>query len=61
LAVLTDAFASLENNNAVLGPSLDGGYYLVDMNQVIADIFAGIIWSQANILTLTNRKTQHAQ
>ena len=61
LAVLTDAFASLENNNAVLGPSLDGGYYLVGMNQLIADIFAGIIWSQANILTLTNRKTQHAQ
>lgn len=57
LGALADAIAALENNSEiVLGPSLDGGYYLVGMSRLIPEIFEGIIWSQPDVLTLTTAK-----
>ena len=56
--ILSDAFTALENTHrqVVLGPSLDGGYYLVGMNQLIQEIFDGIIWSQPDVLAATVAK-----
>jgi uncharacterized protein len=57
LEALADAVAALENDSEViLGPSLDGGYYLVGMSQLISEIFEGILWSQPDVLTLTTAK-----
>jgi len=57
LEALADAVAALENNTEiVLGPSLDGGYYLVGMSRMIPEIFEGIIWSRPDVLTLTTAK-----
>lgn len=58
LEALADAVAALENKSSevVLGPSLDGGYYLVGMSQLISEIFEGILWSQPDVLTLTTAK-----
>lgn len=57
LEALADAVAALEKDSEiVLGPSLDGGYYLVGMSRLISEIFEGIRWSQPDVLTLTTAK-----
>jgi uncharacterized protein len=57
LQALADAVAALENNSeVVLGPSLDGGYYLVGLSRLIPEIFEGILWSRPDVLTLTTAK-----
>jgi rSAM/selenodomain-associated transferase 1 len=55
LAFFEQAFGALESSEAtvVLGPSADGGYYLVGMNRLIVDIFAGIVWSRDDVLVRT--------
>jgi len=58
LAVFAAAFAWLDEpgNHVVLGPSRDGGYYLIGMNQPTPAIFAGIHWSQSDVLARTVEK-----
>ncbi len=48
----SDALTSLVNNDIVLGPAKDGGYYLVGMNSP-QDIFSGIPWGSSNTLKST--------
>ena len=57
-AILADAFASLagEGGCVILGPSRDGGYYLVGMNEVLPDIFSGIGWGGGDVLAMTVKK-----
>ena len=56
---LEDAFNWLNNHDFVLGPSMDGGYWLVGMtknvmkNKNIADIFDNIDWSTGRVLSQT--------
>jgi uncharacterized protein len=38
---------------AVLGPSEDGGYYLVGLNQPVPEIFRGMTWSHERVFTQT--------
>ena len=39
--------------DVVLGPALDGGYWLVAMRSEFFSIFRGIKWSQSNVLAMT--------
>ena len=39
-----------EENDAVFGPSRDGGYYLLGLRQVCPALFADIAWSSAVVL-----------
>jgi hypothetical protein len=48
---LKQAFTSLETSELVFGPALDGGYTLVGMRQLYPEIFSGIEWSSAQVLT----------
>ncbi len=48
----SDAITSLKENDIVLGPAKDGGYYLVGMNSP-QDIFSGITWGSSNTLEST--------
>ena len=52
LEILREAFKYLDapERRAVLGPSQDGGYYLVGMNQAIPEIFSGMTWSHDRVL-----------
>ena len=50
------AVQSLEKHDLVLGPAEDGGYYLVGLNQVHAEIFTGIDWSTNQVLNQTLTK-----
>jgi rSAM/selenodomain-associated transferase 1 len=51
------AYAWLEKSaDVVLGPSADGGYYLVGMKRMVATIFDDIGWSGADVLSQTINK-----
>jgi rSAM/selenodomain-associated transferase 1 len=50
------ALASLENHHLVLGPALDGGYYLIGLKRMAPELFTGISWSTDQVLKLTQEK-----
>ncbi len=47
--ILLQAFSALNEKALVLGPSTDGGYWLVGMTRP-ANIFDNIVWSQRDVL-----------
>ncbi len=56
---LDEAAARLETADLVLGPSEDGGYYLIAM-RAPHDVFSGIEMSTARVLADTQRKAEAA-
>ena len=50
--IMDQAFESLDDHDLVLGPSTDGGYWLVGMKKPV-NIFDGIVWSRADVLEKT--------
>jgi hypothetical protein len=55
---IEEAFALLGEAELVLGPALDGGYYLIGLKTLIGGLFDSIEWSTARVLdqTLTRAK-----
>jgi len=43
----------LGHSDVVLGPAVDGGYYIVGMRAPGADLFGGITWSTSTVLEQT--------
>ena len=58
---LTAAFEGLENNDFVLGPAKDGGYYLLGMKNLYPEIFANKKWSTASVLEDTIKSIKYLQ
>lgn len=58
LQILNHAFTQLSSHQdqIVLGPSADGGYYLVGMNRPTPEIFADMNWSHDRVLAQTVSK-----
>ena len=54
--ILQKAFSELVNSQAVIGPCLDGGYYLLGLSNYSKDIFEGITWSSKKVLEQTISK-----
>ena len=50
---LEDAFLTLENNNFVVGPAQDGGYYLLGMKQLKTSLFKNKKWGTSTVLSDT--------
>lgn len=50
------ALALLDTHDVVLGPALDGGYYLIGLKQPRPELFAGISWSTDHVLATTQEK-----
>ena len=48
------------NDSVVLGPSDDGGYYLIGMKQLHREVFAGIDWSTERVLEQTKERAASA-
>ena len=48
--MIKEAFAVLENNDVVLGPAKDGGYYLIGMTKFLPTLFEGKNWSTEDLL-----------
>ena len=56
--LLNDSFEQLNKHDIVLGPSLDGGYYLIGFNKKTfnPNVFENIQWSTAKVLEQTLQK-----
>lgn len=50
------AFDALTRAELVLGPTEDGGYYLVGCSRAAPELFAGIAWSTSGVLAQTLAK-----
>ncbi len=50
---LAAACAALREKEIVLGPAADGGYYLIGLRRARPELFRGIAWSTAAVLTQT--------
>ena len=51
-----EAITLLATHDLVLGPALDGGYYLIGLRKPAPELFAGIPWSTDQVLPLTRQK-----
>ena len=47
--ILHDAFNSLNDNDICIGPSHDGGYYLIGMKKPCPELFKDIQWSTSSV------------
>ena len=52
------AFEELNEVDVVLGPAIDGGYYLIGMTRFHPELFEGIEWSKESVLRDTLAKTK---
>jgi rSAM/selenodomain-associated transferase 1 len=52
-AYLLQAAQALEQNDVVLGPGFDGGYYLIGLKHLHRAIFDGIAWSSRKVMNQT--------
>jgi rSAM/selenodomain-associated transferase 1 len=53
---LSRSLKLLRKASVVLGPSLDGGYYLVAVRDSLPDIFRGVRWGQSSVLRQTQER-----
>ena len=51
--LISNAFKALNDNDAVIGPSSDGGYYLLGMTTYFPELFANKKWGSSSVLTDT--------
>jgi hypothetical protein len=51
--IIQKAFDLLEQNDFVIGPAMDGGYYLLGMNKFQPEVFQNIEWSTETVLQST--------
>jgi len=58
LSVYQEAFAMLGRSDMVLGPALDGGYYLIGLKQPAEQLFTGVPWSTDQVLAVTQQKAK---
>ena len=49
-ALIYEAFEALDKVDVVLGPSHDGGYYLLALKKMLPTLFEGIAWSTDQVL-----------
>ena len=47
------SFSMLASHDLVIGPSTDGGYYLLGMTSPVKDVFSGISWGSDSVLAGT--------
>ena len=61
-SLIEDSITSLDDHDLCLGPSCDGGYYLIGMKKEKLDrnLFSGISWSTPNVLQKTIEKVREA-
>lgn len=51
--ILEEAFDALATNDMVIGPTFDGGYYLLGMNSLFPEAFHNKEWSTASVFEAT--------
>lgn len=51
--IIDNALDCLNRNETVIGPAVDGGYYLIGMDKVLPQLFSQIPWSTDKVFNLT--------
>jgi rSAM/selenodomain-associated transferase 2/rSAM/selenodomain-associated transferase 1 len=57
-ARMVQAFQMLLEHDLVLGPALDGGYYLIGLRRLIPELFTEINWGTAEVLRQTKERAE---
>lgn len=60
-SLIQQAFDMLEDVDVVLGPAVDGGYYLVGQSASVPDMFDDIDWSGPDVLHQSVEKIKQTQ
>jgi rSAM/selenodomain-associated transferase 1 len=56
--LLVSACKGLENHDIVVGPTIDGGYYLIGLRKTVPELFEHIPWSTDTVFSLTQEKAK---
>lgn len=59
--IITEAFEFLQESDAVIGPSKDGGYYLLGLNKIYNDLFRDKNWGTYTVLSDTLENFDHLE
>lgn len=59
--VLKAAFDALNDHDLVLGPAMDGGYYLIGLRKAVPEFFADMPWSTDQVLEQTIQRANKVQ
>jgi rSAM/selenodomain-associated transferase 1 len=51
--ILTSAFTNLDTSDLVLGPAVDGGYYLIGLRYPYPELFVNINWGTSRVFQQT--------
>ena len=57
--IINQAFQNLKTNEIVIGPTFDGGYYLLGMNKLNFELFENINWSTQTVFEETISKIKN--
>lgn len=56
--MMTQALTALTEHDLVLGPTVDGGYYLIGLRKHVPELFQGIPWSTDQVYARTEQKAK---
>jgi len=59
--IVAEALRELQHKDFVIGPALDGGYYLLGMSTFTPALFHGVAWSTDQVFPITLKKIQESQ
>lgn len=59
--IIISAFKNLKNKHCVIGPSLDGGYYLLGLSRFYKEIFQRIDWGTGRVFKQTLKALNRLQ
>lgn len=57
-AIIEEGYTALGNNDVVIGPAMDGGYYLLGMTKLYPELFYNKIWSTSTVFSETIADTK---
>ena len=57
---LVEALKLIKDHDLVLGPTTDGGYYVIGLRRPVPELFEGITWSTPTVLVETRKKAEAA-
>ena len=59
--IINQAFNLLKENEVVIGPALDGGYYLLGLTKMVNSLFEDVKWSTSEVLHATVKVLENQQ
>lgn len=60
LNLIRQAYKALQDTDVVLGPSRDGGYYLIGLNRPFPELFLEVDWGTSRVWNQTTNKLSHS-